>query len=69
MRSLVGPMCGEIEQAADQIITGATNDAVKRAALQWKIEGVPAVREALFVALVAAFFVLKRSGPGRATTS
>src|SRR5262249_39309164 len=48
MRSLVGPMCGELEQAADQIIAGTTNDAVKQAALRWKIEGVPAVREALF---------------------
>jgi hypothetical protein len=48
MRSLVGPMCGEIEQAADQIIAGTTNDAVKQAALRWKIEGVPALRETLF---------------------
>src|SRR5262245_38539750 len=48
MRSLVGPMCGEIEQAADQIFAGTTNDAVQRAALRWKIEGVPALREALF---------------------
>lgn len=48
MRSLVGPMCGELEQAADQIIAGTTNDAVKRAALRWKIEGVPTLREALF---------------------
>src|SRR5688572_852991 len=37
MRSLVGPMCGEIEHAADQIIAGTSNDAVKRAALRWKI--------------------------------
>jgi hypothetical protein len=48
MRSLVGPMCGDLEQAADQIIAGTTNDAVKQAALRWKIEGVPALREALF---------------------
>jgi hypothetical protein len=48
MRSLVGPMSGEIEQAADRIIAGTTDDAVKRAALRWKIEGVPALRKALF---------------------
>ncbi len=48
MRSLAGPMSGQIEQAADHIITGTTDEAVKRAALEWKIEGVPAVRRALF---------------------
>ncbi|HEY7253399.1 MAG TPA: hypothetical protein VIG37_23080 [Methylomirabilota bacterium] len=48
MRSLAGPMTGQIEQAADQIIAGTTDDAVKRAALQGKIEGVPAIRKALF---------------------
>ncbi|HEY7038076.1 MAG TPA: hypothetical protein VID28_04450 [Methylomirabilota bacterium] len=48
MRSLAGPMGGQIEQAADHIMAGTTDDAVKRAALQWKIEGVPAIRKALF---------------------
>ena len=48
MRGLVGPMSGEIEQTADSIIAGTTNRAVQQAALQWKIEGVPALREALF---------------------
>jgi hypothetical protein len=48
MRALVQPMCGELEQAADAIIAGTTNRAVQQAALRWKIEGVPAVREALF---------------------
>jgi len=48
MRALVDPMCGEIEQAADAIIAGTTNRAVQQAALRWKIEGVPAVRKALF---------------------
>jgi hypothetical protein len=48
MRSLAGPMSGQIEQAADQIIAGTTDDAVKRGALQWKIAGVPAIRKALF---------------------
>jgi hypothetical protein len=48
MRSLVDPMCGELEQAADAIIAGTTNRAVQRAALDWEIEGVPALREALF---------------------
>jgi hypothetical protein len=48
VRGLVGPMCGDIEQAADRIMAGATNRAVQRAALEWKIEAVPAMREALF---------------------
>ena len=48
MRALVDPMCGAIEQAADAIIAGTTNRAVQQAALSWKIEGVPAVRQALF---------------------
>jgi len=48
MRALVEPMCGEIEQAADAIIAGTTNRTVQQAALHWKIEGVPALREALF---------------------
>lgn len=50
MRALVGPMTGQIEQAADQIIAATTDDAVKRAALRWKIEVVPALRRALFEA-------------------
>ena len=48
LRAMVGPMCGEIEQAADQISAGTTNVAVQRAALLWKIEAVPALRAALF---------------------
>jgi len=48
MRALVEPMCAELEQAADAIIAGTTNASVKKAALRWKIEGVPALREALF---------------------
>jgi hypothetical protein len=48
MRALVGPMSGQLEQAADQIMAATTDDAVRRAALRWKIEGVPALRKALF---------------------
>src|SRR4029079_265040 len=48
MRGLVGPMCGEIEQAADRIMASTTNRVVQRAALVWKIEAVPELREALF---------------------
>jgi hypothetical protein len=48
MRSLVGPLCGEIEQAADRIIAESRDHSVQRAALIWKIEAVPALREALF---------------------
>jgi hypothetical protein len=48
MRALVRPMCGELEQSADAIIAGTTNLAVQQGALRWKIEGVSALREALF---------------------
>ena len=48
MRSLVGPMCGQIEESADLIIAGTPDPNVKLAALEWKMEAVPAMREALF---------------------
>ena len=48
MRSLVEPFAGEIEQAADAIVAGTSDRSVKRAAIMWKIEGVPALRGALF---------------------
>jgi hypothetical protein len=48
MRAMVDPMCGAIEQAADAIIAGTTDRAVQQVALRWKMEGVPAVRKALF---------------------
>lgn len=48
MRSLVEPFAGEIEQSADQIAAGSSDISVKRAAINWKIEGVPAVRGSLF---------------------
>jgi hypothetical protein len=48
MRSLVGPLCGEIERAADQIAAETDDPAVRRAAIRWKIEAVPALSAALF---------------------
>jgi hypothetical protein len=48
MRSLVEPFAGEIEQTADTITAGTSDRSVKRAAIQWKIEGVPAIRGTLF---------------------
>ena len=48
MRSLVGPMCGQIEESADVIIAGTPDPNVKLAALEWKMEAVPAMLEALF---------------------
>jgi hypothetical protein len=48
MRSLVGPMCGEIERTADQIAAGTTDPAVRKAALRWKIDAVPALSAALY---------------------
>ncbi len=76
MRSLLDPMSGEIERAADQIIAGTSDPAVKRAAIELKIEAVPALREALFEpdpinAVVDTWVLLKQltgyfeTGPGR----
>jgi len=48
MRSLVDPFVGEIEQSADKIVADAASLSVKRAAIRWKIEAVPAMRGALF---------------------
>jgi hypothetical protein len=76
MRSLVEPFAGEIEQTADTISAGTSDRSVKRAAIQWKIEGVPAIRGTLFQPdpFIAVFdtWVLTNqmanyfeSGPGR----
>jgi hypothetical protein len=48
MRALVEPLCGTIVASADRISAGTTNRAIRREALLWKIEAVPALREALF---------------------
>jgi hypothetical protein len=48
MRALVQPMAGVIVAAADEILAGTSDGAVRRQALLWKIEAVPALREALF---------------------
>jgi len=48
MRALVQPLSGVIVASADKIIAGTTNNAIRRQALLWKIEAVPALREALF---------------------
>lgn len=47
-RAMVQPLCGVIVASADQIMAGTTNRAIRRQALLWKIEAVPALREALF---------------------
>lgn len=48
MRALVEPLSGAIVDSADRISAGTTNRAVQREALVWKLEAVPALREALF---------------------
>lgn len=48
MRSLVDPMCGQVEAAADEIIASTADPSVKRAAVEWKAEAIPALREALY---------------------
>jgi hypothetical protein len=57
MRAHVQPLTGVIVSAADQIMAGTTNRAIRRQALLWKIDAVPALREALFLpSPVAAVF-------------
>lgn len=48
MRALVEPLSAAIVESADRIGAGTDDPAVRRAALEWKIEAVPALREALF---------------------
>lgn len=48
MRAQVQPMCGVIVASANHILAATTDYAVRRQALLWKIEAVPALREALF---------------------
>ena len=48
LRALVEPYSGSIVESADRIRAGTTNRAIRREALLWKIEAVPALREALF---------------------
>jgi len=48
MRALVDPMGGKIEDSADRIIATNSDPEIQRAALEWKAQGVPALRESLF---------------------
>lgn len=48
VRSLVNPMTGMVVDTADQIIAESDDPEVRRAALEWKIATVPAIRESLF---------------------
>ena len=50
VRALVQPMSGVIVASADQITAGTTDRTIRREALLWKIEAVPALRESLFTA-------------------
>ena len=76
VRSLVGPMTGRLEMAADEIAAESTDPGVQRAALEWKMDSVPAMREALFLptpsmALMDAWVLLHQMadyfdhGPGK----
>jgi cell division septum initiation protein DivIVA len=76
MRALVGPLTAKVESAADDIAAASTDRAVQEAALDWKIEAVPAMREALFIpspslALMDAWVLAHQmsdyfvQGPGR----
>ena len=79
VRSLVGPMTGRMESAADEIVASTTSPTVRLAALEWKIDAVPAMRDSLFqpdpyVALVDAWVLLYQmgdyfeSGPGKTSS-
>ncbi|MCP5525116.1 MAG: hypothetical protein H7A46_26625 [Verrucomicrobiales bacterium] len=48
VRALVEPYCAAIVKAADRISRDTSNPAIRREALLWKIEAVPAMRETLF---------------------
>jgi hypothetical protein len=76
MRALVQPFTGDIEQSADEIIARTKDLSIKRAAIRWKIEAVPALRTALFqpnpfTAVLDTWSLLYQmanyfeSGPGR----
>ena len=76
VRSLVGPMAGRVESAADEIVASTTSPAVRLAALEWKIDAVPAMRDSLFqpdpfLALIDTWVLLHQmgdyfqSGPGK----
>ena len=76
VRSLVGPMTGRMESAADEIAASTDSQTVRLAALEWKIDAVPAMRDSLFqpdlsVALIDAWVLLHQmsdyfeSGPGK----
>ena len=67
VRSLVGPMAGRVESAADEIVAATTSPTVRLAALEWKIDAVPAMRDSLFqpdpyVALIDSWVLLYQMG-------
>ena len=76
VRSLVGPMTGRMESAADEIAASTASQTVRLAALEWKIDAVPAMRDSLFqpdpyVALIDTWVLLYQMsdyferGPGK----
>ena len=76
VRSLVGPMAGRVESAADEIVAATTSPTVRLAALEWKIDAVPAMRDSLFqpdpyVALIDSWVLLYQMVTGvlKATVS
>lgn len=48
VRSLARPFGGQIEEAADAIAGSSDDPSVRRLALEWKIDAIPAMYEALF---------------------
>ncbi|HEX6886151.1 MAG TPA: hypothetical protein VF530_22445 [Planctomycetota bacterium] len=77
LRALIEPLSGAIVASADRIMAGTTDRSVRREALVWKLEAVPALREALFrpnpfVAAMDTWVLTLQmagyfeSGPGRA---
>src|SRR4029453_4095510 len=66
-RSLARPMMGQLESAADEIVASTTSPAVRLAALEWKFDAAPAMRDSLFqpdpyVALVDAWVLIHQMG-------
>jgi hypothetical protein len=76
-RVLLGPFSGQIEETGDQIAAGATDPRIRKEALIWKADAIPALRASLFradplVAVLDTWVLAEQlidyleTGPGRA---
>jgi hypothetical protein len=63
VRGLAGPFSGIMEEVADDFLTTTDDPDLRRRALMFKINGIPAIQRALFEQdpLAALFARLKRN--------